>query len=297
MTFDVVALGETMLSLIAVDGALDDASTCRITCGGAESNTCVALSRLGLRTSWVSRLGADLPGDRIAASLAREGVDLTWVRRDPERPTGIMFRDLQGSVRYVRAGSAAGAMAEDILEDVPVEEAPAVFVTGITALIGEGSGRAASRLLDRAHGLRVVDTNLRPGLWGSRRAGSLVRPLVERCDLLFASASELAALLGEGEELTLARRARELGPDEVVVTRGAEGAAALGPDGVWREHAGERRDDVDPVGAGDAFDAGYLCERLRGGSIDDALSRGAAIGAAVASAVGDTGRERPTASG
>jgi 2-dehydro-3-deoxygluconokinase len=297
MTFDVIALGETMLSLIALDGPHDIASTCRITHGGAESNTCVALARLGVRTSWVSRLGTDLPGDRVAASLAGEGVDLSWVRRDPDRPTGIMFRDLHGSVRYVRTGSAASAMAEDVLDEVPVEEATAVFVSGITALIGDGPGRTAIRLLERARGLRAVDANLRSGLWGSERAAPLVRPLIERCDLLFASGSELRAFLGDGGELELARRASARGPSEVVITRGADGAAALGSDGAWHEHAGERRDDVDPVGAGDAFDAGYLSERLRGGSIDDALSKGASLGADVASAIGDTGREGPTASG
>jgi 2-dehydro-3-deoxygluconokinase len=157
-------------------------------------------------------------------------------------------------------------------------------------------------LLERARGLRVIDANLRSGLWGSERAATLVRPLLERCDLLFAGAPELRVVVADGgeEEVELARAARELGPSEVVITRAAAGAAALGPDGEWCEHDGEPREDVDPVGAGDAFGAGYLSERLRGGSTAAALSRGASLGAEVASAIGDTGRGRgregPTAS-
>jgi 2-dehydro-3-deoxygluconokinase len=45
---------------------------------------------------------------------------------------------------------------------------------------------------------------------------------------------------------------------------------------------------VDPVGAGDAFNAGYVAARLNGRSIAAALELGAQCGAGVAGAVGDT---------
>ena len=86
--FDLIALGETMLSLVAADGDLMTATTFAATHGGAESNACVAMARKGLSTAWVSRLGADPAGDRIRADLGREGVDLRWVATDPVRPTG-----------------------------------------------------------------------------------------------------------------------------------------------------------------------------------------------------------------
>ena len=83
-TPDVFAVGETMFSLVALDGSLDDATTFRATHGGAESNTCVALTRLGTSAAWVSRLGTDPPGDRITAALGAERVGLSWVKRDPD---------------------------------------------------------------------------------------------------------------------------------------------------------------------------------------------------------------------
>jgi hypothetical protein len=75
-----------------------------------------------------------------------------------------------------------------------------------------------------------------------------------------------------GGSEALAVLAAKLGPREVVV-RGAMviGALAAG-------------DAVDPVGAGDAFNAGYIAVRLRGGSIDEALKAGVHCGAAVAAA-------------
>jgi 2-dehydro-3-deoxygluconokinase len=284
---DLIALGETMLSLVAIDGTMADASTFRATHGGAESNACVAAARAGLRPAWVSRLGDDAAGDRVIAALRASGVDVRWVRRDPERSTGLMLRDTSGSVRYWRAGSAASALEPSALDDVPVAAARSALVTGITALIGPGPQRTAIAFLDRAGGLRAVDPNLRPGLWGSDRAFELIRPLIERCDVLLAGEHELMSLLGAGGE-TLARRAADLGPREVVLKRGAGGAAALAPDGTWRERRPVPVTDVDPVGAGDAFNAAYIAARLRGGDVDDALDAGTTAGAEAARVFGDT---------
>jgi 2-dehydro-3-deoxygluconokinase len=284
---DLLALGETMLSLIAVGVPLAAATELRVSHGGAESNACVALSRLGLRTAWVSRLGVDAPGDRILDDLRAAGVGVDWVRRDPDRPTGLMLRETSGApATYRRAGSAASALAPEDLDGVPVADARAVLVTGITAMLGDGPRRAAIALLDRARGLRVVDPNLRVGLWGSERASELVTPLLERCDLLIGGEAELSSLVG-GSGRALAERCRELGPSEVVLKRGTDGAATLSEDG-WIEHRPAPGPDRDPVGAGDAFNAGYLAARLDGRSPADALDLGARCGAAVAAAVGDT---------
>lgn len=285
--FHLVALGETMLSLIA-EGPLATANALRATHGGAESNACVGFARLGLHVAWVSRLGTDLAGDRVAAALGREGVDLRWVVRDPRRPTGVMLRDTTGTVVYYRTGSAASELSPEDLDDVSVGEARAVLVSGITALIGERPRTAALSILERARGLRVVDPNLRPGLWGSDRAVELILPLLERCDLLLGGERELAALVGEAPPEELARRCRALGPSEVVLKRGPRGAAALDERGGWHEHPAEPLPDVDPVGAGDAFNAGYLAARLSGLDAKEALGEGARCGAAVAGVVGDT---------
>jgi 2-dehydro-3-deoxygluconokinase len=285
---DVVALGETMLSVVAVDAPLARATTFHVTHGGAESNVCVGLCRSGLRAAWVSALGADEAGDRIADALAREGVDPRWVRRDAERPTGLMLRDTVGTVRYYRTGSAASSLSPEDLEGVPLERARAVFVTGITALIGAEPGRAALELLRGATGLRVVDVNLRSRLWGSDRAVELIAPLLGEADVALAGEHEWRAFDRAAEGLDLARRVAARGPREVVIKRGSGGAGALDAEGRWFDHAPEPGPDVDPVGAGDAFDAGYVAARLDGATVEEALAAGARCGAAVASLVGDT---------
>src|SRR5206468_3021258 len=111
---DLIALGETMLALAPPPGeSLRDATMLLVDHAGAESNTCVGLARLGLRTAWISRLGADAAGDRIVQALTAEAIDTRWVRRDPRRPTGMMIKEPGASVRYYRTGSAASALSVD----------------------------------------------------------------------------------------------------------------------------------------------------------------------------------------
>jgi 2-dehydro-3-deoxygluconokinase len=284
---DLVAVGETMFSLVALDGPLGEASAFRATHGGAESNTCVAFARLGSSAAWVSRLGEDPAGDRVLAALGAEGIHLDWVTRDHERPTGLMLRDTLGAVRYYRAGSAASALSPADLEGVPIEEARAVFATGITPLLGHGPRRAVRELLRRAQGLRAFDLNLRRGLWGSDRTVAVIEPLLRSCDLLLGGADELAAFVPDAGDEERARAAARLGPREVVVKRGRAGAAALDREGAWHELEPVPVHDVDPVGAGDAFDGGYLAARLAGAEVPEALAEGARCGAAVAATIGD----------
>jgi 2-dehydro-3-deoxygluconokinase len=287
--YDVIALGETMLSLVAEDGTLETGTRFVATHGGAESNTCVGLARAGLRVAWVSRLGDDPGGRRIRSALADAGVDVTWVTLDGERATGVMLRDTHGAVRYLRGGSAASAVDAADLEGVPIETARAVFVSGITAMLGPGPQRAAKALLDGSTGLRVVDPNLRDGLWGSARPRELIEPLLERCDLLLGGEAELASFAG-GAGASLARACAQLGPTEVVVKRGAAGAGALDEAGAWHEQPGVPVRELDPVGAGDAFNAAYLAARLEGRDVPEALKDAAVAGANVAATFGDTER-------
>lgn len=290
--FDLIALGETMLALAPPPGeSVRTAATLLVDHAGAESNTCVGLARLGLRTAWISRLGADSAGDRIVQALQAEGVDTTWVRRDPQRPTGMMIKEPDGGVRYYRTGSAASRVSAQDLDGVPLSETRAVLVTGVTALLGPDPHAAGLALLSSSTPrapLRIVDPNLRHGLWGSDRRAELVRPFVERCDLLLGGEQELAELIGDSDDgRTLAERVAARGPREVVV-RTSTSVGALDANGCWSEIDIRRENAVDPIGAGDAFNAGYLAVRLRGGTIPEALRAGMQCGAAVTTAVSDT---------
>lgn len=76
-----------------------------------------ALAALGHRAAWVGRVGADPLGQRILDELAAEGVDVTAVEADTERPTGVSFKapgpDCTDTFFY-RRDSAASFMSPDM---------------------------------------------------------------------------------------------------------------------------------------------------------------------------------------
>jgi hypothetical protein len=84
----------------------------------------------------------------------------------------------------------------------------------------------------------------------------------------------------------LARELAKLGPGMVVVKLGALGALSLAGDAVDTAPA-EPVAVVDPIGAGDAFVAGYLSEVVACRPEDDRLRMGNALGAAVCAVRGD----------
>ncbi len=60
--------------------------------GGAASNLAIGVSRLGRRTAWIGRVGADEFGELLHSTPAGEGVDVSGMIVDPEAPTGLMIK-------------------------------------------------------------------------------------------------------------------------------------------------------------------------------------------------------------
>jgi 2-dehydro-3-deoxygluconokinase len=296
----VVTVGETMALLDApASGRLGGSLPIGI--GGAESNVAIGLARLGVDCTWVSRVGDDALGTFLTREIRAEGVRVVAVR-DPDAPTGLMLKEHRNGrpwrVRYYRAGSAASRLSTADVDAVADEigAADVLHLTGITAALGASPLAAAERAMEVAHAAGTLvsfDVNHRATLWSDETAAPVLARLAASADLVFAGPEEAALVLGrtpgppsfdEGE--VLARELAKRGPATVVVKLGALGALALSGDEVHRAPA-LSVEVVDPVGAGDAFVAGYLSEVVAGASVPDALRRANACGAAVCRVPGD----------
>ncbi len=289
-----VTLGETM-GLVTADGIgpLEYARSCVLGIGGAESNVAIGLARLGQPALWIGRIGTDAIGDLVVHRLRAERVETVAVTGGGF--TGLMVRHRRSgpavTVDYHRAGSAGSRLCP---EDIPVDRVAGggvLHVTGITPALS-GTARAAVRhavAVARAAGVPVsVDVNYRAKLWHPDEAAPVLRELVERADIVFADRAEARLVLGSGTEgpTELAEALARLGPAEVVVKDGARGCAAR-VDGVAHRMPALAVTVVDPVGAGDAFVAGYLAERLAGGDVRERLRTAVAMGAYAVTVPGD----------
>jgi 2-dehydro-3-deoxygluconokinase len=138
-----------------------------------------------------------------------------------------------------------------------------------------------------------LDVNLRRRLWSDEAAAPVLRDLARRVDILLGNPDELAVITGQGpghEPAALVRAALDLGPGIVVAKLGGRGAVASDRDDADTTvaHPGFSLPVVvDPVGAGDAFCAGFIAARLDGSALATALEHGNACGAAAAAALGD----------
>ncbi|HVU67666.1 MAG TPA: PfkB family carbohydrate kinase, partial [Ktedonobacteraceae bacterium] len=93
---EVVTLGEAMAVLYPSEPvSLEQAQSLLLNIGGAESNLAIALSQLGHQVAFISRVGDDPLGQRMRATLAAQGVDITGLLTDTSAPTGVFFRTWQ----------------------------------------------------------------------------------------------------------------------------------------------------------------------------------------------------------
>ncbi|MFF3394219.1 sugar kinase [Streptomyces sp. NPDC002669] len=226
-------------------------------------------------------------------------------------------------VAYYRAGSAASAMSPD---NVPYEALLAgrvLHLSGITAALSADCLALLRDLTAPRPGRPLVsfDVNHRPGLWRDGAEPSVLLDLARGADLVFVGEDEAEEAWGvRGAE---AIRAALPEPEVLVVKRGPEGATVFsrplssrtgGTDspagsesGTRSDHGSDSRTDhgsgartdavtdvpalrvdvVAPVGAGDAFAAGFLSATLRGLPVRDRVRHGHLMAAAVLTVPGD----------
>jgi 2-dehydro-3-deoxygluconokinase len=277
-----------VLGVPARPGRLRHAASLELKIGGAESNLAIALSRLGVSAGWVSLLGDDEPGQLVLDRIRGEGVDTSRVQRVRDLPTGLYLRERVGPdarVYYYRRGSAASTMAPETFDADYLEDAEFLHLTGITPALSEEC-RVFTLWAARESGTRVsFDVNYRSRLWSPEEARAFVEEILPSVGILFVGDDEARALWGRDDE-GLVRELAAAGPREVVLKRGKEGSLALVEGRVITQPA-FRVEEVDPVGAGDAFDAGYLAGHLWGLPPEERLRAANAMGALSVATLGD----------
>ncbi len=267
-----LTFGESMGLISTPDvGLIEFARLFRYSIGGAESNVAIGAARLGAPATWLGRLGTDATGDLIERRLRAEGVRVHAIRDGGW--TGIMLRHWRFAghveIDYHRAGSAASLLRPADIPDELLSQARIVHVTGITAALSRSARDAVFDAVERTRDFGATvcfDVNYRSKLWDPAQAVPVLRALAARADILLASVDEARLILGSREDVPageLARAAADLGPGEAVIKDGASGCAAL-IGGTLHEQAALSVSVLDPVGAGDAFAAGYLAEHLAG---------------------------------
>ncbi|MEP4039029.1 carbohydrate kinase [Pseudophaeobacter sp.] len=267
----ILCCGEALIDMIP-EPTLQGAQGFVPHCGGAVMNTAVALGRLGVPTGLFTGLSDDMFGQQLVAHLRASHVDLSLaaVSSRPSTLAFVRLKDGQASYNFLDENSA-GRMLQ--LADLPKVSAhvSALFFGGISLAV-EPAAETYATLLEREKRDRVVilDPNIREAfIADQKRYRARLDRMLAQTDIIKVSDEDLDWLIPPN--MPSAEKAAMLmsrGPRLVVVTRGSAGVLAYLPDGTEVSVAAESVDIVDTVGAGDTFNAGFLCKLRELGMLD-----------------------------
>jgi 2-dehydro-3-deoxygluconokinase len=261
--------------------------------GGAEANVAAACARLGLRSAWISALPANAWGERIVRELTGHGVDCASVRMVDDARVGLYFLEFGAAPRpirvlYDRHDSAFAHLTPEAIDWEPVRKARLVHLTGITPALGPGPRRIVERTLREAAVLSF-DLNYRNALWAPQDAQTFVQSALPAVRHVFMGEAEARTVFGlSGPPEAIVEALSRLAPKATIaLLQGREGSTVLAEGRLWRPSRAHTVQVIDPVGAGDAYVAGFLWAVLAGRNPQEAVDAGAAVAALKCSTWGD----------
>ncbi len=266
-----------------IDQSLQDSETWRPVLGGSAGNIAAGLGRLGNQVSMLSCLSDDAIAARVRREMESYGVAHDLVRTiGGDARSSIHFAENlpKPEVVLYRNGAADFDLSVDDVARVNWAQFDALILSA-TALAREPSKSAVFAAIEAARGAGVkslIDLDYRKPSWNSiDEARAVYREVAALCDIIIGNDEEFD-VMGGGEAL-----AREMGQDRIVIYKmGAEGSIAFdhgqeARHGIFQVHA------LKPIGAGDAFMAGFSTKLAQGGQVDEAVRQGSAAAAIVVS--------------
>ncbi len=312
--FDFICLGRAAVDLYGLErgAGLENAQHFAKYLGGSSANVAVGLSRLGLKVAMLTRVGDEHMGRFVRATLAAERVDVSAVRTDPRRLTGLVLLGIEDAenfphIFYREDCADMGIEALDV-EAAPFASARALAITG-THLSTEAVRKATRRAvaLAKQHEMRVIlDIDYRPVLWGqagrgagaeraqgSAEATRQFHAVLPDCDLVVGTQEEIQVAGGGTTALEALKAIRSRTKATIVMKRGVAGCVVYdGPIPADESQGlvvgGFPVEVLNVLGAGDAFLSGFLSGWIEGLPAAHCARRGNAAGAIVVTRHGCT---------
>jgi sugar/nucleoside kinase (ribokinase family) len=289
--FDVTIAGELNLDLILY-GTPEDiprerellVSDMNVTLGSSSAIVAHNLASLGSRVGFVSCIGDDQFGELALARLSAAHVDVSKVSVLPGRKTALTVIMQRDSWRNML--TYAGTISDLQMKNLDFEYLSSArhfhlssyyLLRGLQADVPELFKKLKSA------GLTIsFDCNDDP----DDRWDGGIREALQYVDVLLPNAREAMRLTGAADAQAAAEQLARVVP-LVAIKVGAEGAIARRGNERWASPALKVK-IVDPVGAGDSFDAGFLHEYLRGSDVQSCLAAGNRAGALSVTRAGGT---------
>jgi sugar/nucleoside kinase (ribokinase family) len=271
--FDILVAGEINADLILTGdveplfGQVEKLiNTATLTIGSSSCIFACGAARLGLRVAFVGVVGEDLLGRFTVDAIKARDVDVSAVIMDSSYETGLSVILSRATDRAIltHLGSIASLRAEQISDGLlkrsrHLHVASYFLQTGLQARLGD--------LFRRAHRLGLttsLDTN-----WDPKDKWEGLDEILALTDVFLPNRNEALAIAHE-KDVEKAIRKLGGGSRTIVVKLGDRGGMAYQQNELVTASS-LRVKVVDTVGAGDSFDAGFLCGYLNQWDLEKSL--------------------------
>jgi 5-dehydro-2-deoxygluconokinase len=308
-SLDVICLGRIAVDLYAqqIGARLEDVSNFSKYLGGSSANIAFGCARLGLESSMLARVGNDHMGRFLTETLEREGCDVSHLRIDRDRLTGLVLLGLEDRdtfpLVFYRENCADMAVDESDFDEAFIASSKALLITG-THFSTDQVNRTSRRALDYARRNQVrtvLDIDYRPVLWGltgkadgetrfiaNESVTAHLQGILPLIDLVIGTEEEFRIAGGKDELIDALSAVRKVTDATLVVKRGPLGCSIIdGEVPVALDdapiHRGVQVEVLNVLGAGDAFASGFLAGWLRDKPLEACADTANACGALVVS--------------
>jgi 5-dehydro-2-deoxygluconokinase len=308
-SLDVICLGRIAVDLYAqqIGARLEDVSSFSKYLGGSSANIAFGCARLGLKSSMLARVGNDHMGRFLTETLEREGCDVSHLRIDRERLTGLVLLGLEDRdtfpLVFYRENCADMAVDESDFDEAYIASSKALLITG-THFSTDQVNRTSRRALDYARRNQVravLDIDYRPVLWGltgkadgetrfiaNESVTAHLQGILPLIDLVIGTEEEFRIAGGKDELIGALAAVRKVTDATLVVKRGPLGCSIIEGDVPVSIddapiHRGVQVEVLNVLGAGDAFASGFLAGWLRDKPLEACADTANACGALVVS--------------
>lgn len=257
--------------------------------GGAPMNVAYHLSKLGIKSTLISRVGNDADGRDLLAFLNKIGLSTCFCQVDKTNPTSttVAIVNANHDIHYDICYPVAWDFIEpDDRQLVPLIKESEALVFGSLSVRNNATRNTLHSLLENA-GFKVLDINLRQPYYRKESLSDLLR----RTNLLKLNSNELVIIAklfnkpftDERDSILQLQDRFQIG--EVLVTRGNAGCSYYQGDIQYTVPAYNVIVN-DTVGSGDSFLAAFIAKRLCGKTIIESLQYATALAAFVTSRSG-----------
>ncbi len=250
-------------------------------------------ARLGHDTAIISGVGKDDFGENVLRRLKKDGVDVSRVLVSDQGNTGVAFVTYFADgerkfLFYMDNSPCVMAKAPESLEGLEDTKYMHIMGCSLMSSVEFANEIVKTMMMMKERGVRIsFDPNVRLEMMRDPAVLKILQTVFDNSTILMPGVAELKMLSGE-DDLDKAIEKVFENPDlEILVLKnGSKGSKIYTREGLAVEQGIYKVEQLDATGAGDSYDAAFICGLAEGRSLEEAAKMGAAAGALNAAAFG-----------